>query len=786
MNVIHYPPVNPKTSDRFARAQRDSRARIWAVLRVEEEGRSRIRVLRASPGTTGFEVIYDFPRASTPQRPDIWIAPDDTVHVVWNAVADDSWQIVTALIFADPDAEVPDPVVIAARPGLCQPPRIDGADGVLRVTWAQVVGGRSCIMLANDHGHGDWSVQCVSEDNGNAFRPALAANGPRTLVVWDEYVGKRYRVCGREIALNGEKGSVANLETGGADWLHPQVVRTAGGDCFLVWLQAVYVMDPDRGIVDQAASISGARWNHGRPEFLAADSSGDAGILADLRPGLLPAAGEPYRGYDALRRRPQLIAGRDGTVWLGWEARQASGGKRDGGFRARRIDRDPLPNPLALHQGGIGYSVVPGCDELFADVVFFDPGRRLEPALKTARLPLSHGKAGPKEPGRWRNWHAADVGVTPADRFTVATADGDLKLYWVDFHCHSSLSPDAEGDPDELLNYARNVAGLDAAAVVDNDYYPHKCLSDAEWALEQELARMFTCRGRFVVFPAYEYTYHDPDMQPDYNHRYVLFRSPPAVLRRRTDPGFETLEKLAAALSDEEAILVAHHPWWRLTGLCREAVEVCSSWRVCIEETHTVHERLAAGERFAFLATSDTHRQCPGMGGAITGIFAAELTPEALFDALCKRRTIASQGRRALIDCRVDDRFIGEEGPVSSAPTVRVNVSAPVPIEHVDIIRDGTVIARREPGDGSVGLVVEDSVGAGWHYWYVRVKMKGLASFNAPADARSRPFVMSGAYPSNLARAQGPFVWSTPVWGHVAVWRSGRLTRVASRQPGLQ
>ena len=63
-----------------------------------------------------------------------------------------------------------------------------------------------------------------------------------------------------------------------------------------------------------------------------------------------------------------------------------------------------------------------------------------------------------------------------------------MGLFWADTHCHSVLSADAEGELDELAAFGRDIAGLDIMAIVDNDYYPYKALTGAEWESLQATA----------------------------------------------------------------------------------------------------------------------------------------------------------------------------------------------------------------------------------------------------------------------------------------------------------
>ena len=96
-----------------------------------------------------------------------------------------------------------------------------------------------------------------------------------------------------------------------------------------------------------------------------------------------------------------------------------------------------------------------------------------------------------KRDARWRM-----TSVKPEAKPTgkVKLPAGEYSVFWADTHCHSNFSVDAEGEVDELVHFGRDMAGLDAMAVVDNDYYPHKALTEPEWCLYGQLARLSTRR----------------------------------------------------------------------------------------------------------------------------------------------------------------------------------------------------------------------------------------------------------------------------------------------------
>lgn len=195
-------------------------------------------------------------------------------------------------------------------------------------------------------------------------------------------------------------------------------------------------------------------------------------------------------------------------------------------------------------------------------------------------------------------------------------------------------------------------------------------------------------------------------------------------------------------------------------------VEICSSWRICMEESDFTLKQLLQGKKFGFVGSSDTHRAVPGLGGALTGIYAKALTPEALFDAYRHRRTIATQGFEIFIDFRVAGTFIGGETECSATPDIDACVRAYREIEFVEVIRDGKAVFRESPGQSECEFKAkDDSVEAGEHFYFLRVKLVGDPSFNTdPGEKSLKAFSNSGNYRHNLARARGVFAWTSPVW----------------------
>jgi hypothetical protein len=271
-----------------------------------------------------------------------------------------------------------------------------------------------------------------------------------------------------------------------------------------------------------------------------------------------------------------------------------------------------------------------------------------------------------------------------------------------------------------------------------------------------------------VVFAGWEYTYHRPDHDPDFNHRWIMYPRAGGKLYRRIDPSADEDSKLFQALRGADVVCVPHHCVFKIMDpQIDRNVEVCSSWRVCIEEVDYVLGLLRSGHKLGFVAASDSHRAVPGLGGALTGLYATDLTPEALFDAYRQRRTIATQGFPIFIDFRVGGTFIGGEGEVEGPPEVAVTVRALEEIESLTVLRDGDPIHTAVPREAACQYRFPDRGAApGEHFYYLRVKLVGDPSFNLdPAEnVLHRPFTQEGRYPGNLARARGVFAWTSPLW----------------------
>lgn len=779
-NPFYYPERNALWFERHISSTTDIYGNLWCTIRGEADGKTQLVVFEyGSSGETKRYHIENSGKGSV--RPVICAGNDNKIYVVWAEFHLNKWSVICA-VKDNGKSDFVSFKVFESQSLVCNP-ALCWFNNMLWVSWCGYnnENKRLDIFLSTfKDGKTVAPIKLISGDH-NSFRPSLTASDDCIFAACDIYRNGRYEIA--YLFINDTE-DISKLNVLGRDerrWMCPSAACDMSGNFHLVFTEIKDVIDPEYDIVDHDIGAVYAVVNKDGITFFPDKNTGDDYLAARLREGLL--AKKVYWGYFGLRRKIQPVVLQNGKVFILWEFTYEQDMSKNeeketvgeffseyhyGWLSGKQLNGTIWSKAKILHEGGTLYSI-PAKQGLNKIALTYIDQSDIARVPDICALYVTDEKCNGEKTNEWDRWKAFAKPKVSEKRFSIETDNKFYTLFWADTHTHSNLSPDAEGEPDEIISFAKDIAGLDAMAIVDNDYYPNKALSDGEWRMHQELSGIFTEHGRFVVFPGYEYTYHDEHLNPNFNHRYVLYPESGGEIHRRIDEGSETVGELALSVNKTNGLLFAHHPSWELSGEeCDRLVEVCSSWRVCIEEKDFIIKRLKAGERFAFIGSSDTHRAVPGLGGALTGIYATELTPRALFDAYRKRRTIVTQGLKMLIDFRVSGIFIGGEGCIDKAPEIRLRVECEKELEFVELIRDGNAAFRWEPGGRSFSAVFSDnSAERGRHFYFVRVKAVGSPSFNEtngdPSDYK--PFVSDrGIYRHNLARARGPFAWSSPVW----------------------
>jgi hypothetical protein len=345
--------------------------------------------------------------------------------------------------------------------------------------------------------------------------------------------------------------------------------------------------------------------------------------------------------------------------------------------------------------------------------------------------------------------HDQSQQLTPATSNVIVIHEPGQRRYnllWADLQIHGNIS-DGSGAPEDLYRYARDVARLDVAAVTEHDHCGYLPLDQNKSAWQRILSTASACyqEGRFVTFPAYEWT------SWTFGHQHILFaHEKDAVPRSWHDPASDHPLELLAALDGTDCVAVPHHPGGGPIPFCWKYHHPGLQPVVEIVSVHGVSERtgaaggirqpvpsgmaqaaLARGHRLGFIGGGDTHDGHPGLGSpgmpapGLAGIYAEETSRQAVLAALRARRVYATSGCRAIL------RF--HSGPVAMGGAIKADkLSAPVtldialvgdaPIESLTIIksnRDAAVIK----GEGMVMALswTDTDTARPGDYYYLRV-----------------------------------------------------------------
>lgn len=688
-----------------------------------------------------------------------WVVWSEQVENRWRVVGrrfyEGRWHPLVAISAADSDAIYP---TSAAFP-----------DGSVLVTWSDRREARSRIRGRLFQGERWNDPFAISSPRSDAFRPRVASLPTgQTWAFWDVYAKGHYAVRGRRILP--EPGPIEQVSPSGQHCLKPVPLGASRG-LFVAWLRKTDVLGGP-GIISQFHTLHVGQRIDG--EWVEVRAQAGSTIAAELTQGLMAQVSPaivPTGGYLGQRTQPMLVESAAG-VWLLWERKADHRGRTwqvKGDLLARPIERRQWGETRTLHSGLVDYHLLetdePAGHQL--SLLASELPRQERRLYRRVECDLTTTADFAQE--SWEGWFPielpVDEEVTPRKKIT---AQGQpYQLYWADLHCHSGLTADAEGEPDELMVYARDRARLDIVTFTNNDFIYDVPLTQYEFALSNYFARVFT-QSEFLALPGFEWTSRIPGVlgalvsdrgnwTPPYqnrsfpNHRSVIYPSSGGPLLHYPEVEND-IGRLHQAVARAGGITLTQHDAFEVRDSPVDvAMELTSGWSRYIQ-THPklFHAPLDQGQRLGFVACGDTHRRAPGLSGALTAIYARELTSEAVLEALRERRCYATSGSRIFVDARANETLMGsavvaQDGEV----TLTLQVEGTRPILSATLVRDGREVKEYTgTGSSSLGAHFTDRQPSGTHWYYWRI-----------AQTPETPDL-----PGNLNPAWGHLAWSSPHW----------------------
>ena len=294
--------------------------------------------------------------------------------------------------------------------------------------------------------------------------------------------------------------------------------------------------------------------------------------------------------------------------------------------------------------------------------------------------------------------------------FKVSREDGPV--FWADVH-GQTRGTIGTGSVEEYFRFARRKAVLDVAGWQGNDFQ----VTDALWAEVCRQTERLHEAGRFVTFLGYEWSGPTP-VGGDHN---ILFLNDDQPIHRSShwqihdgsseESDRRPISKLWEEFKGRPDVMAVAHVGGRYANL-----DFCDPDIVRLVEIHSHHgtfewlaeDALRRGLRVGFVGQSDDHSGRPGWSaplgalaadlatfdvwGGLTGIFAKELTREAVWEALRSRHCYATSGRRILLKVTAGEHMMGDVVRAKEMPEMCVEVVGTAPLLDIEIRRDADVI----------------------------------------------------------------------------------------------
>ena len=496
---------------------------------------------------------------------------------------------------------------------------------------------------------------------------------------------------------------------------------------------------------------------------------------------MIPGLFDKIRGTtaDSLYMRPRLIFGVDGRMVL--TARHSLGAQMGWSALAWIIDEGGISAPqklwpeqgrwrpadVALH----GDSVVAACQrdnlpgnwgidvgqapDWKSDVVLLPVcGAQTKETKSVATAPLAMP---PTEPALKTHMEKFSARFPRQEQ---SHAGSKFTLYWGDMHEHSDLSvcQRSQNPPvDDLWANQRDIEMLDFTAITDHGYN----MDHPQWAYSSERVRAHFDNHSFVSLLAEEWTSDHVHYEPKravkrYGHHNLVYLDTffPKYYDSRDEPA-PTPADVWNDIGDAEFISIPHQladtgnnptDWTHhdehhqpLAEIFqqRESYEYYGAPRQAPAATpfrgHYLQDAWALGLVIGVIASPDH-----GGGKGKAGVWAEELTREALFKAFHARHTFGTSGAKMSLFVGSNKQMMGDKAilPDGDIP-FEIKAVADRPITKVVILRNNKEVHVFEPNSEKVELKWADK--------------------DAPRDKTLWYYV-------RIHRDDEELAWSSPIW----------------------
>ena len=397
----------------------------------------------------------------------------------------------------------------------------------------------------------------------------------------------------------------------------------------------------------------------------------------------------------------------------------------------------------------------------------------------------------------------------------------NLNIYYGDLHSHCHQVGYGFGSVEEAYQNARTQ--LDFASVTAHAFWPDLPTEEprlagtvsyhregfkraaAAWADFRAITEAANQPGRFVALPSFEWH------SRRYGDHNIYFKGAAGEIIPAADLAAMRTELRRLKQQGVDCLLIPHHigyrqgyrgiDWQHFTPEFSPIVEMFSMHGQAEaddapypylhtmgprDERSTVQYGLRRGHIFGLVGSTDHHSAFPGSYGyGRVGIWAAELTREAIWEAILARRTYALTGDRIELAFAINGQPIGSILPATPEREITFAVTGGGAIDYVELLHNNRPVQRwsasppAEPSDEPVKVLVELGWGEKNEYanWQVELAVSGGKLLAVEPRLRGRDIVAprDGAPQQvafnywNWAGGDEPMQLTTQTWGNPTV-----------------
>lgn len=356
-------------------------------------------------------------------------------------------------------------------------------------------------------------------------------------------------------------------------------------------------------------------------------------------------------------------------------------------------------------------------------------------------------------PHRLRLSDTANALTGRSNPVRVFEREPERKVYWADLHGHTGASDGLGSGARDYFRFGRDVAKLDINALTDH--------GQPDWPANIAAVQEFHEPGSYVTLLAQE-----AGIGPDHMNIYYRRDDMPHLSHWFTNYA-DQIEGVRQQFNGAEinAMTAPHHfaygrgergnpdyPFGLWDERIMRFVEVYSSHgtseypenprplrRASKDPRKYMQHALEEGLKFGVIAASDNHDSHPGRSiwgpypGGLAGIWAKELSREAVWDALFNYASYGTSLDRIYVDFRVNGRLMGSTLPMPEKVQISADVIGKTDQLVVDLIRDNESLAQFETDTGWLDIRFEDKTAVGGHFYYLRVTQEnGERAWSSP------------------------------------------------------